>query len=107
MTSLVQEKKRRNYYETVSKDAESGGIAVNSEAPDSGRSTVNNRHAYDSGGCRVALWQNQKTFRFNTKKPRSHEITTDELSLLAMELPAEVFPKIVHRIGVVKAFALE
>ena len=55
MTSLVQEEKRRNYYETVSKHAESGGIRVNSEAPDSDRPTVNNRHAYDSGGCRVVL----------------------------------------------------
>ena len=33
MTALMQEEKQRDYYETVSKHAESGGIRVNSEAP--------------------------------------------------------------------------
>jgi hypothetical protein len=53
MTFLVQEEKRRNYYGTVSKHAESGGFRVNPEALDSDRPTVNNRPAYDSGECRV------------------------------------------------------
>jgi hypothetical protein len=67
----MQEQKRRDYYETMSKHGDSDSIRVSSEARDSDRPRVNNRHAYDSGGCRVALWQSQKTFGFNTKRTRS------------------------------------
>jgi hypothetical protein len=49
-----------------------------------------------------------KTVGLNTKKTRTaYEISTDELSLFATELPAEVFPEIVHRIRVIKTFSLE
>ena len=52
-------------------------------------------------------WQSENLRVLILKRPAAHDIATDELSLFATELPAEVFPKIVHRIGVVKALALE
>ena len=108
MTSLVQEEKWRNNYESVSKDADSCGRHQGQfRDTDTDRPTVNNRRAYDSGGRGVALWQNQKTFGFYTKKTRSSRDCEDELSLFATDLPAEVFPEVLHGIGVVEALALE
>ena len=49
----------------------------------------------------------RKPSRLMLKDARVIPDCGDELSWLATELPAEVFPEIVHRIGVIKALALE
>jgi hypothetical protein len=48
-----------------------------------------------------------KTVGFNKKNAGIFCDGADKLSLFTTELPAEVFPEIVHRVRVIKTFSLE
>jgi hypothetical protein len=102
-----EEKRPQIIPESVSKGAESSRSSRSIPRHGfSDRPTVNNRRACASKAAGEFV-RESKTVGFNKKNAGIFCDGADKLSLFTTELPAEVFPEIVHRVRVIKTFSLE